>query len=98
MRPAAAGNFFARRWRGEIPWGTLLWRDMLGVGTVINLAASVAALMSAAQGVDIATAVALHFAPVPYNVFLAAALWRLPQRPMLASLAALAWLVVMTVI
>jgi len=26
-------SFFARRWRGEVPMHTVLWRDMQGVGT-----------------------------------------------------------------
>jgi ABC-type uncharacterized transport system permease subunit len=41
-------------------------------------------------------AVALHFLPMPYNVFLFAALWRMPDRNTLASLIAGGWLVAMT--
>ena len=80
-------SFFARRWRGQIAWQRLFWRDMLAVGTVLNLAASFGAV-----------AVALHFAPMPYNLFLCLALWRLAQRPAPVAAAALAWLVVMTVV
>jgi hypothetical protein len=43
-------------------------------------------------------AVALHFAPVPYNLFLFLALWRLARRPAPVVAAAVAWLVVVTVI
>ena len=39
---------------------------------------------------------ALHLLPMPYNVFLFAALWRMPDRNRLASLIAGGWLVAMT--
>lgn len=91
------GRFFIRRWRGQVPLPVLFWRDMLGVGTLVNLTATFAALMAAAQGAPIAVAAAMHFAPLPYNLFLFAALWRLPERGKVLPLLALAWLVVMTV-
>jgi hypothetical protein len=91
-------RFFVRRWRGQIGWRTLFWRDMLAVGTVLNLAASFGALALLAMGAPGAVAVALHFAPMPYNLFLCLALWRMPQRPAPVLAAALAWLVVMTVV
>jgi hypothetical protein len=97
LKPAGAGGFFARRWRGEVAWPTLFWRDMIGVGTLLNLAASFGALMLVALGAPGAVAAALHFAPVPYNAFLFAALWRLARRPAPVLLIAAAWLVVMTV-
>jgi hypothetical protein len=98
LKPAGSGGFFARRWRGEVAWPTLFWRDMLGFGTLLNLTASFGALMLAALGAPGAAVVALHFAPVPYNVFLFAALWRLARRPAPVVLVAAAWLVVMTVV
>ena len=73
-------GYFARRWQGEVALPALFWRDMLGVGTALNLLASFAALMAAAMGLDARLAVALHFAPVPVNVFVALAVWRSPQR------------------
>jgi hypothetical protein len=90
--------FFARRWRGEIPLRVLLWRDMLAVGSVINLLASFAALALAALHMDLRLAFAVHLAPMPYNLFLVIALWRSPQRDALASVIALAWLAAMTVV
>lgn len=91
-------GFFARRWRGQVAWPTLFWRDMLAVGTVLNLAASFGALALLALGAPGAVAMALHFAPAPYNLFLFLALWRLSQRPAAVVAAALAWLVVVTVV
>jgi len=91
-------GFLARRWRGEVPWPTLFWRDMLAVGTVLNVAATFAAFMLASQGAPGWVAMLLHFAPVPYNGLLFGALWRLPKRPVPVVLAGGAWLVVMTVV
>jgi hypothetical protein len=96
--PPAGRGYFARRWRGEVPAPVLLWRDMLLVGTVLNLVATFTALMLIAQGVPTPWAVALHFAPVPYNVFLFAALGRAPQRTPLAMGLAAVWLAVMTLV
>jgi len=98
LKPAGPGGYFARRWRGEVVWPTLFWRDMIGVGTLLNVAASFGALMLVALGSPGAAAVALHFAPLPYNIFLFVALWRLARRPALVVVAAAAWLAVMTVV
>lgn len=98
VKPDAGGPFLARRWRGAVTWPVLFWRDMLAVGTVVNLLASFAALMLASQGAPLAVAVLVHFSPLPYNLFLFLALWRLPRRPAPVVAAAAAWLVVMSVV
>ena len=92
------GNFFSRRWRGETPLRVLLWRDTLAVGTMANLLMSFAALAIAAMHLDLRIALAVHFTPLPYNLFLVAALMRSPQRSSVVSAVALVWLVLMTVI
>jgi hypothetical protein len=97
MISSQATGYFTRRWRGEVSPSRLLWRDMIGVGTLINLLASFAALMLAAQGVALPLAVALHFAPLPLNVFLFAALWRTPRRTAVATGIGLTWVAVMAV-
>lgn len=91
-------GFLARRWRGEVPVRVLLGRDMLGAGTAINLGFSFAALMALAQGLPPALALALHLAPLPYNAFLCAALWRTPGRSRLAAGCGLAWAAAMLVV
>jgi hypothetical protein len=96
--PAATpGNFFLSRWRGQVPLRRLFWRDMLLVGSVLNLLATFVALMLAAQGAGAGIAALVHFSPLPYNLFLYAALQRAPQRRQGHLVAGLAWLVVMTV-
>jgi hypothetical protein len=98
MKPARPAGFFASRWRGQVPLSTLLWRDMVFVGSLLNLAASVLALILAAHGLPLGWAVAVHFAPLPYSAFLFAALWRMPRRGMVHSVIGVTWLATMAVV
>lgn len=91
-------GFFARRWRGQVPPARLFWRDIVLVGSVVNLVATFLALMLAAQGVATAIAVAVHFSPLPYNLFLCGALWRHPGRTTAQSGAAGLWLALATLL
>lgn len=100
---SAAGGFFARRWRRQVPLGLLFWRDMMLVGTAINLATSFASLMALAMKVGTVEALLIFLAPLPYNVFLTAAVWRTadlvePARAGQARFAAAVWLVAATLI
>ena len=67
-----------------------------GASTAVNLTATILALVVMVQDGPDGLAVALHLLPMPYNVFLFAALWRMPDRNRLASLIAGGWLVAMT--
>jgi hypothetical protein len=58
-------SFFRLRWQGQIPLAKLLWRDMVCVGTLINVVASFLALVVLALGAPTGLAVALHLAPIP---------------------------------
>lgn len=98
MNDAHARGFFSRRWRGHVPAARLFWRDMVLVGSIVNLASTFLALMLAAQGVATSIAVAVHFAPLPYNLFLCAALWRHPGRTAAQSGAAGLWLALATLL
>lgn len=91
MSEAPAGGFFARRWRGDVPLARLFWHDMLVVGSLLNLVATFGALMLAAQGAPTALAAALHFGPLPYNLFLWLALWRHPARHPAHAVGATLW-------
>lgn len=96
--PPPAGHFFSRRWRGQVPLRQLFWRDMLVVGSLVNLLATFVALMVAAQGAGAANAALVHFAPLPYNLFLVAALLRSPQRGPTHQVVGVVWLLVMTLV
>lgn len=103
-RTAEAGaGFFLPRWRGLVPLDRLFWRDMVIVGTSINLVTSVAALAMLGAKMPLAAALAVHFVPAPYNVFLFFAVWRTAamQPGPIASLAQIfgaIWLVLATLI
>lgn len=92
------GTFFRLRWHGQIPLSVLLWRDMACMGTLLNLAASFLGLAALAQGAHGGVAVALHLAPLPYNVFLLAAVLRRQDSDTVAALVAVAWFLVVLVI
>jgi len=98
MSPMPRTGFFADRWHGRVPWSVLLWRDMLGFGTAINLVATALAIVAAIQDAAPWLVALLHFAPAPYNFFLFAALWRMPRRPAIAVAIGLAWLVLIMVV
>jgi hypothetical protein len=91
-------GFLTRRWHGEVATGRVLWHDMVGVGSLLNLSLTLAALILAAQGLATGWAVALHFSAFPYNLFLFLVVWRAPDRSALQGLVALAWLVAMLVL
>ena len=95
--------FFARRWRCEIPLGLLFWRDMIFVGSAINLAFAFTSLLLLAMKVDVVIGMAVFFAPMPYNVFLVACVWRAADlaesaKAGFAKLASTVWLIAATVI
>jgi hypothetical protein len=97
-----AARFFGARWRGEVSLGLLIWRDMLLIGSALNAAASMAALWLVGMGVPPLLALPVHFALVPYNIFLTLCIWRTAERNGGSTvgymLLAAAWLVLVTVI
>ena len=85
-------GYLGRRWRGETSLTRLYWRDMLGIGSLINLLTGFIALMIAAQGGELWVAAVVHFACLPYNVFLVLAVWRAPGCSRVMAWTSLAWL------
>lgn len=73
-------DFFRSRWLGQVPIDRLFWRDMLLVGTGINVASSAAALVLLGLKMSLGLVLAVHFAPVPYNIFLTVAVWRTAEQ------------------
>jgi len=79
--PRTVGNgFFGPRWRGEVPLDRLFWRDMLLVATVISLGSSALALVLLGLKLPLWAVLAVHFLPVPYNIFLSVSVWRTAER------------------
>lgn len=76
----------------------VLWRDMLAVGTMVNIFATFVALMAASQGSPVWVAAAIHFTPMPYNLFLFSAVGRALPRSRVAMVVATAWLCLVTLV
>ncbi|MGX5843357.1 hypothetical protein ACWGTI_21780 [Mesorhizobium sp. ArgA1] len=98
--PAAA--FFRSRWQGEVPLDRLFWRDLVVVGTAINIASSALALILLGLKLPLGLVLAVHFAPVPYNLFLTFAVWRTTEKltgtkAWMITLGATLWLVLVVV-
>jgi cytochrome bd-type quinol oxidase subunit 1 len=91
-------NYFSRRWHGQVPLPVLLWQDMLGVGTLVNLTASLLAFAALIKDAPTLVVVALQMAPLPCNVFLFGAVWRSPGRRPFARALAAVWFAVMLLI
>jgi hypothetical protein len=96
-------SFFASRWRGEAPLDRLFWRDMVLVGTGLNVLTLVAALVLLGLKVAPVIAVAVHSLFLPYNIFLFAAVWRTAEAAGIAKAAffksaALIWFVAATIL
>jgi len=96
-------GFFTPRWRGEVPLSRLFWRDMALVATIINGATTIAAVLMLGLKAPALVALAVHFAPLPYNLFLFLAIWRTAEKtiPAMAwapQLGAAAWLILATVV
>lgn len=91
-------GYFSRRWQAQMAWQTLFWRDMLLVGTVANLLLGFASLVMVAQRIEANWAVAVHFALLPYNLFLAASIWRWPGLHTKWKWAAAVWCLTMLVV
>jgi len=100
LRPV---GFFQRRWQRQVPLDLLFWRDMVVVGTTINIAAMFASLMALGLKASLPVAMLIFFAPLPYNIFLAAAVWRTsdlaaPKKAASARTGAILWLVIATLL
>ena len=95
-------RFFRSRWRGAVPLGLLLWRDMILVASALNALASMTALGLLGAGAPPLVALPVHFAFLPYNLFLALCVWRTAERMGASTvgymLLATAWLVLVTII
>lgn len=100
---AGGFSFFVRRWQRQVPLALLFWRDMVIVGTSINLATAFASLMALGFKADLAVAMLIYHAPLPYNVFLVASVWRTADlvdaaKASSARFGAAVWLVAATIL
>jgi hypothetical protein len=85
-------GFWSLRWHGRLPLSQLFWRDMLGLGTLLNLVFLFFTLMLYAQRADPLLAMAVHWVVLPLNFFLVASVWRHHQAHSGFKAAAALWL------
>lgn len=103
MLPEGIGSFFRSRWQGQVPLDRLFWRDLVLVGTAVGIAASVLALVLLGLKLPLGLVLAVHFASVPYSLFLTLAVWRTTEKipgakAWMMTLGATLWLVAMIVV
>lgn len=79
QRSGLAG-FFTSRWRGEARLATIVWRDMVLVGTILNLTVALISLLMLGLKAPLWLGLGLYFAPLPYNLLLLLAAWRAAHR------------------
>ncbi len=99
----ARRSFLLSRWRGEAPLGIVFWRDMILVGTALNIAAALAAVLLLAADAPTPLALLVYFAPLPWSIFLFFAVWRCAEKAggpdaITAKIGAMIWLVVVIVL
>jgi len=92
------GDLVARLWRGEIDLPRAFWEYAILYGTLANTVTTVGTFAALAAGLPGAAALAIHLAPVPYNVFMAVAVWRsagnyrgAPEWALLARIGVVVW-------
>ena len=91
-------NFLRQRWQARVAWQTLFWRDLLMIGTGLNVLMTGTALVLMLQDAPMHWVLLAHLSPLPYNLLIVSALWRAPQRPALVLAFSLGWLLLFVAI
>ena len=95
-------EFIASRWNGTVPLETVFWRDMILVGTVINVLATGLCMALFVAGAPAALGLLVFFAPLPWNLLLFVAVWKASanagERGWTFQAGAILWLVAMTLL
>jgi hypothetical protein len=95
-------EFLASRWSGEAPLETVFWRDMITVGTVINVIATGISMAFFASGAPAWLGMLVFFSPLPWNLLLFVAVWKASagaeESAWMFQAGAVLWLVAMTLL
>jgi hypothetical protein len=94
----ALGRFIHTRWSGEIDHRVLLQREMLIIGSLVNLVASFIGLILLASKFSGYWAAFVHFLPLPYNVFLLFCVFRHRESGAWIRLIATLWWLCMLIV
>lgn len=85
-------NFLRQRWQARVAWQTLFWRDLLLIGTGLNVLMTGTALVLLTQDAPMHWVLLAHLSPLPYNLLIVSALWRAPRRPSVVLAFSVGWL------
>ena len=96
-------GFFQSRWRGDAPLAITFWRDMLFVGTALNVPVGLIAILLDTAGAPTGVVLTVFFALLPWNLFLFLAVWRCASRAtpvsgLIAKTGAALWLTAVSII
>jgi hypothetical protein len=83
-----------------VPLETVFWRDMLGIGTAINLMAAASAMLLFMAGKPTAICLLVFFSAVPWNLFLFLSVWHSAENTkgpgaVVAKVGSVLWFVLM---
>ncbi len=92
-------------WAGERPLRHVFWHYAVGYGLLMNLTTHLVFLAVLLNDASLGLAVVAFALPIPYNVFVAVAVWRSADRYQgskswadMARVATVIWVVVLTAI
>lgn len=96
-------SFILSRLRGDAPLHTVFWRDMVVIGTGLNILAAAAALILLVAEAPGGWPVFAHLSPQPWNLFVFYAVWRSATQLegsmcSMIRMAAAVWVALMVVI
>ncbi|MBM3583407.1 MAG: hypothetical protein FJX36_02985 [Alphaproteobacteria bacterium] len=98
MGGAGARAWIGALWGGAMPLPVAFWRHAVVYGFIVNLMATLAMLVLIAMNAPGWLALAVHLAPLPYNVLFVVGVWRSAARwpgpppwPDAARVAVTAW-------
>jgi hypothetical protein len=90
-------------WRGELPLADAFWNYAIIYGSILNLLATIGALAILAIRWPALLALAVHLAPLPYNVVVVVGVWRSaggdrgsPHWALLARILVIVWAAIAT--
>jgi hypothetical protein len=91
-----------RLWRGEMPLKEAFWRYMITYDLILNIVATLAALIVILNNGPIAIAAIVHVLPVPYSLLAAIGTWRSADRGLenstLVKIIIMAWVIFLLVV
>lgn len=91
-------TFITERWYGLTPIRQLFWRDLLVIGTFVNLLFIFTSMILLAKRMDPMWSLLLHVLPTPYNLLLVASVLRHPDTGLGFVGIALMWLLLTVIV